>query len=48
MFSAIFAALLGVISLGLVLAAVGFYAGWEAQSRMEQDLDRLRDKLRRA
>lgn len=48
MFSAIFATLLTVISLGLVLGAVAFYAGWETQSRMNRDLDRLRDKLRRA
>lgn len=46
MFSAIFVVLLGVISAGLVLAGVAFYASWDTQRGLERDLDGLLQKLR--
>ena len=48
MFSAVFVALLGIVSAGLILAGVAFYAGWEAQSQMQRALDHLRKRLYKA
>ncbi|MEO6119357.1 MAG: hypothetical protein ABIP12_01605 [Terriglobales bacterium] len=48
MLSAIFVVCLAIISAILVLAGAAFYGGWQTQNQMDQRLDGLLERRRKA